>query len=120
MLTQRQKEALEFIAGHIQRTGTGPSQQEIADALDLKTKASANRLVKDLDEKGFLRRMKGRARAIEVIARRDPDEPSLEAAANMLVNAAYEKVAGAGKIRAGLAAHHATEALRAALARRAA
>lgn len=72
MLTRKQYELLVFIDQHLRRTGCSPSFEEMKDGLDLKSKSGIHRLIGALEERGFLRRHKHRARALEVI-RLPPD-----------------------------------------------
>ncbi len=67
MLTQKQKELLLYIHERMQETGVPPSFDEMKDALDLKSKSGIHRLIMALVERGFIRRLPHRARAIEVI-----------------------------------------------------
>ncbi|MDX5932545.1 transcriptional repressor LexA [Acidiphilium acidophilum] len=67
MLTRKQYELLVFIDQHLRRTGCSPSFEEMKDGLDLKSKSGIHRLIGALEERGFLRRHKHRARALEVI-----------------------------------------------------
>jgi len=67
MLTTKQHELLAFIDKHLRETGCSPSFEEMKDALDLKSKSGIHRLISALEERGFLRRHKHRARALEVI-----------------------------------------------------
>lgn len=67
MLTQKQKELLLFIHERMQAAGVPPSFDEMKDALDLKSKSGIHRLITALVERGFIRRLPHRARAIEVI-----------------------------------------------------
>jgi repressor LexA len=67
MLTQKQKELLLFIHARLQDTGVPPSFDEMKDALDLKSKSGIHRLITALEERGFIRRLPHRARALEVI-----------------------------------------------------
>jgi repressor LexA len=66
MLTKKQYELLMFIHERIRETGVPPSFDEMKDALDLKSKSGIHRLITALEERGFLRRMEKRARALEV------------------------------------------------------
>ncbi len=72
MLTKKQKELLLFLHERIQETGIAPSFDEMKDALDLKSKSGIHRLISALVERGFIRRLAHRARAIEVV--RLPDD----------------------------------------------
>jgi repressor LexA len=67
MLTTKQKELLVFIHTRLQETGVPPSFEEMKDALDLQSKSGVHRLIMALEERGFIRRLPHRARAIEVI-----------------------------------------------------
>ncbi len=67
MLTEKQKELLLFIHERMQDKGVPPSFDEMKDALDLKSKSGIHRLITALVERGFIRRLPHRARAIEVI-----------------------------------------------------
>ncbi len=66
MLTRKQHELLMFIHSHIRETGVSPSFDEMKDALDLASKSGIHRLITALEERGFLRRLAHRARALEV------------------------------------------------------
>ena len=67
MLTRKQYELLMFIDGHIRENGVSPSFEEMKDALNLKSKSGIHRLITALEERGFVRRMAHRARALEVL-----------------------------------------------------
>jgi repressor LexA len=67
MLTRKQYELLTFIDGHIRENGVSPSFEEMKDALSLKSKSGIHRLITALEERGFVRRMAHRARALEVL-----------------------------------------------------
>jgi repressor LexA len=67
MLTEKQSELLRFIHARLQRTGVPPSFDEMKDALDLKSKSGIHRLIMALEERGFIRRLPNRARALEVL-----------------------------------------------------
>ena len=64
MLTQKQKELLLFIHGRLQEPGVPPSFEEMKDALDLKSKSGSHRLITAREERGFIRRLPHRARAL--------------------------------------------------------
>ncbi|MBB2962922.1 transcriptional repressor LexA [Methylobacterium sp. R2-1] len=74
MLTRKQLELLQFIQQRMQESGVPPSFDEMKDALDLKSKSGIHRLIMALEERGFLRRLPNRARAIEIL--RMPDMPA--------------------------------------------
>jgi len=67
MLTQKQHDLLLFIHERVQKTGVSPSFDEMKDALDLKSKSGIHRLINALEERGFIRRIAHRARALEVV-----------------------------------------------------
>jgi repressor LexA len=67
MLTKKQHELLTFIDNRIQDTGISPSFDEMKEALGLKSKSGIHRLITALEERGFLRRLRHRARALEVV-----------------------------------------------------
>jgi repressor LexA len=67
MLTRKQFELLRFIHERLTETGIPPSFDEMKDALDLRSKSGIHRLITALEERGFIRRLANRARAIEVI-----------------------------------------------------
>ena len=67
MLTRKQYELLRFISERLKESGVTPSFDEMKDALDLRSKSGIHRLITALEERGFIRRLPNRARAIEVI-----------------------------------------------------
>lgn len=67
MLTRKQFELLRFIQERLRESGVPPSFDEMKDALDLKSKSGIHRLIMALEERGFIRRLPNRARALEVI-----------------------------------------------------
>jgi repressor LexA len=67
MLTTKQKELLVFIDARLRETGVPPSFEEMKEALALQSKSGVHRLIMALEERGFIRRLPHRARAIEVI-----------------------------------------------------
>ncbi len=67
MLTRKQYDLLMFIHERLRETGVAPSFDEMKEALDLKSKSGIHRLITALEERGFLRRLAHRARALEVI-----------------------------------------------------
>jgi repressor LexA len=67
MLTRKQFELLRFIHERLTESGVPPSFDEMKDALDLRSKSGIHRLITALEERGFIRRLANRARAIEVI-----------------------------------------------------
>lgn len=67
MLTRKQYELLMFIDQRLRASGISPSFDEMKDALDLKSKSGIHRLITGLEERGFIRRLAHRARALEVV-----------------------------------------------------
>lgn len=67
MLTRKQLELLDFIKTRMDRDGVPPSLDEMKDALDLRSKSGIHRLITALEERGFIRRLAHRARAIEIV-----------------------------------------------------
>src|ERR687883_632748 len=67
MLTKKQRELSLFINQRLTATGVSPSFDEMKDALNLKSKSGIHRLVSGLEERGFIRRLPHRARALEVV-----------------------------------------------------
>ncbi len=67
MLTRKQLELLDFIQKRVARDGVPPSFDEMKEALDLRSKSGIHRLITALEERGFIRRLAHRARAIEIV-----------------------------------------------------
>src|ERR1700745_3731817 len=67
MLTAKQHELLLFIDNRLKQDGISPSFDEMREALDLKSKSGVHRLISALEERGFIRRLPNRARALEVV-----------------------------------------------------
>ena len=67
MLTPKQKELLLYIHDRLQETGVPPSYDEMKEALDLRSKSGIHRLITALEERGFIRRLPHRARALEIV-----------------------------------------------------
>lgn len=72
MLTAKQRELLQFITVRLEESGISPSFEEMKEALDLRSKSGVHRLISALEERGFIRRLANRARALEVI--RQPED----------------------------------------------
>ena len=72
MLTRKQYQLLQFVHRHLKEEGVSPSFDEMKDALGLRSKSGIHRLITALEERGFIRRLPHRARAIEIL--RLPDE----------------------------------------------
>lgn len=79
MLTRKQHELLRFIQARLEESGISPSFEEMKEALDLKSKSGVHRLISALEERGFIRRLPNRARALEVL--RQPEDATSKAAA---------------------------------------
>jgi repressor LexA len=76
MLTAKQKELLLYIHERIKESGVSPSFDEMKEALDLASKSGIHRLITALEERGFLRRLPHRARALEVLKLPDSAAPA--------------------------------------------
>ena len=103
MLTAKQRELLLFIDDRLKEGGVSPSFDEMREALDLKSKSGVHRLISALEERGFIRRLPNRARALEVVklpetrgATVSPIRPAVPAAANDMMEIPLH-----GKIAAG-------------------
>lgn len=102
MLTSKQKQLLLYIHGSIKETGISPSFDEMKDALNLASKSGIHRLISALEERGFIRRLPHRARALEVL--KMPESAATAAPPRgrqsfrpSLVNAGQEVAAGGGR-----------------------
>ena len=80
MLTRKQHELLMFINERLRESGVPPSFDEMKDALDLKSKSGIHRLITALEERGFLRRLPNRARALEILKLPESVAPGLASA----------------------------------------
>jgi len=103
MLTAKQRELLMFIQQRLGESGISPSFDEMREALDLKSKSGVHRLISALEERGFIRRLPNRARALEVVKVPDvraasvtPIRPAAPAPANDTIELPLH-----GKIAAG-------------------
>jgi repressor LexA len=104
MLTAKQRELLIFIDNRLKESGISPSFDEMREALDLKSKSGVHRLISALEERGFIRRLANRARALEVVklpatraaATVTPIRPAVAAPANDTMELVL-----AGRIAAG-------------------
>lgn len=81
MLTRKQHELLLFIHRHVGKQGVSPSFDEMKDALGLKSKSGIHRLITGLEERGFIRRLAHRARAVEVLRMPENMGPPVAASA---------------------------------------
>ncbi|MEL7188519.1 MAG: transcriptional repressor LexA [Pseudomonadota bacterium] len=102
MLTAKQHELIRFIQERLEETGISPSFEEMKEALDLKSKSGVHRLISALEERGFIRRLPNRARALEVIKQPTDATPAPKASAD-------STVVDMGAARAAAAAKAATE-----------
>jgi repressor LexA len=90
MLTAKQRELLQFITVRLEDSGISPSFEEMKEALDLRSKSGVHRLISALEERGFIRRLPNRARALEVIRQPEdsvaaPRQPALSRANDNVV-----------------------------------
>lgn len=106
MLTQKQHDLLVFIDGRLKKDGVSPSYDEMKDALGLASKSGIHRLITALEERGFIRRLPHRARALEVLKVPGQGErvaPSVSAPTATMTEPANDafEVPFVGKIAAG-------------------
>ena len=92
MLTAKQHELLLFINRRLNETGISPSFDEMRDALSLKSKSGVHRLISALEERGFIRRLPNRARALEVVRLPESSAPHAAAATRPVVPAAANDI----------------------------
>ncbi|MDO7836184.1 transcriptional repressor LexA [Sphingobium sp. HBC34] len=114
MLTPKQQELLSFIQTRLEEAGVSPSFEEMKDALDLRSKSGIHRLINALEERGFIRRLPNRARALEVLKLPDamhrapappaPAKPKVTSPAPILPTAANDviEIPLHGRIAAGV------------------
>jgi repressor LexA len=84
MLTRKQHELIRFIQTRLEDTGVSPSFEEMKEALDLKSKSGVHRLISALEERGFIRRLPNRARALEVL--KQPEDVTSKAPARSVAD----------------------------------
>ncbi len=114
MLTKKQLDLLEFIHKRVQRDGVPPSFDEMKEALDLRSKSGIHRLITALEERGFIRRLAHRARALEIVKLPDSmksagfspividgDKPDRKPAASKVVEVSATEIPVMGRIAAG-------------------
>jgi repressor LexA len=103
MLTVKQHELLLFINKRLNDSGVSPSFDEMREALDLKSKSGVHRLISALEERGFIRRLPNRARALEVLKLPDSAAPSAPATRQVVPAAANDtiEIPMHGRIAAG-------------------
>ncbi|MDA8231722.1 MAG: transcriptional repressor LexA [Magnetospirillum sp.] len=110
MLTRKQYELLMFIDQRLRATGISPSFDEMKEALDLRSKSGIHRLITALEERGFIRRLAHRARALEVVrlpentGDQSPPAPQRFSPTVIKGNFAQNALAGAAPVAAGVAA----------------
>ena len=115
MLTKKQLDLLAFIHKRVQRDGVPPSFDEMKEALDLRSKSGIHRLITALEERGFIRRLAHKARALEIVKLPDAmgnsgfnprvidgDKPDSTPAAAQQVDIAAIELPVMGKIAAGV------------------
>ena len=88
MLTRKQHELVCFIHDRLAETGVSPSFEEMKEALDLKSKSGVHRLISALEERGFIRRLPNRARALEVVQMPQRGGDTKPVTSNNIVNLA--------------------------------
>ena len=88
MLTRKQLDLLNYINKHLNKDGIPPSFDEMKEALDLRSKSGIHRLITALEERGFIRRLAHRARAIEIVKLPDSLETNNKVA---ILNANFSK-----------------------------
>lgn len=110
MLTPKQQELLSFIQNRLEEGGVSPSFEEMKEALDLRSKSGIHRLINALEERGFIRRLPNRARALEVLKlpeamhrapKAAPAKPQLTAKAPIAANDVID-IPLHGRIAAGV------------------
>ena len=103
MLTVKQHELLLFINKRLNEAGVSPSFDEMREALDLKSKSGVHRLISALEERGFIRRLPNRARALEVLKLPDSAAPAAPAFQPVVPAAANDtiEIPMHGRIAAG-------------------
>ncbi len=103
MLTVKQHELLLFINKRLNDSGVSPSFDEMREALELKSKSGVHRLISALEERGFIRRLPNRARALEVLKLPDSAAPSAPAPRQVVPAAANDtiEIPMHGRIAAG-------------------
>ena len=126
MLTKKQRDLLEFIHKRVQRDGVPPSFDEMKEALDLRSKSGIHRLITALEERGFIRRLAHRARALEIVKLPDTlqkttgftprvidgDKPDATPAAALPVESGSVDLPMMGRIAAGVPIEAISEATR--------
>ena len=111
MLTRKQLELLMFIHERLKESGVPPSFDEMKDALDLKSKSGIHRLITALEERGFIRRLPNRARALEVIKLPKPCSRASVEPARALLRRLSKAMAAANPLRPMAQLHRSTAAI---------
>ena len=101
MLTAKQHELIRFIQERLEETGISPSFEEMKAALDLKSKSGVHRLISALEERGFIRRLPNRARALEVLKNPEDVLPggTVPTPTNDPVNAVVARTAASPRVQ---------------------
>ena len=100
MLTRKQHQLLTYIVTHLNSNGAPPSYDEMKDALNLKSKSGIHRLITALEERGFIRRLPHKARALEVLKKPQNminDHPAKGSFEPRVVDGTLDQAAGHGK-----------------------
>lgn len=109
MLTSKQQQLLMYIKEHLDQGGISPSFEEMKDALDLKSKSGIHRLISALEERGFIRRLPNRARALEIVKLPDGTSTAQASAMPTPIGTARPKAAGASRRGLPIAANDVIE-----------
>ena len=100
MLTKKQKELLDYITVVNKKFGISPSYDEMKDKLKLKSKSGIHRIISALEERGFIRKLANKARAIEIIQNNKNVSPTNEAINKIIDIPLYGKIAAGTPIEA--------------------
>ena len=100
MLTKKQKELLDYITVVNKKFGISPSYDEMKDKLKLKSKSGIHRIISALEERGFIRKIANKARAIEIIQNNKNVSPANEAINKIIEIPLYGKIAAGTPIEA--------------------
>ena len=100
MLTKKQKELLDYITVVNKKFGISPSYDEMKDKLKLKSKSGIHRIISALEERGFIRKLANKARAIEIIQNNKNVSPANEAINKIIEIPLYGKIAAGTPIEA--------------------
>ncbi|MBI28711.1 MAG: repressor LexA [Pelagibacteraceae bacterium] len=99
MLTKKQKQLLDYLTDFTGKSGISPSFEEMKEALNLKSKSGIHRLITSLEQRGFIKRLKHKARAMEVI--RSPEDVNNSNNNNAFNNTSRFSIPILGDIAAG-------------------